>query len=198
MSKDIGGGAKGDTMNVTQMKSGLFQQHIFGGRPPLQITGGTRALCTFEEGSKALEAHGCVFQSFSEGLTPDGFFFHQASSRQGLVDTSVKTAETGQLQHDMVKAFEGLMVHYDGSVRDNIGTIVQFAYGNDGFDGSQLVNVPTGTQKEMATFVDLKMMAARHNVRRGWIPGKSKKPILIQQRQLLRQMRLSGLEPSLE
>jgi hypothetical protein len=98
----------------------------------------------------------------------------------------------------MVKAFEGLMVHYDGSVRDNIGTIVQFAYGNDGFDGSQLVNVPTGTQKEMATFVDLKMMAARHNVRRGWIPGKSKKPILIQQRQLLRQMRLSGLEPSLE
>lgn len=56
------------------------------------------------------------------------------AGREGLVDTAVKTAETGYLQRRLVKCLEDLVVHYDGSVRNAIGEIVEFIYGADGLD----------------------------------------------------------------
>lgn len=56
------------------------------------------------------------------------------AGREGLVDTAVKTAETGYLQRRLVKCLEDLVVHYDGSVRNAIGEIVEFTYGGDGLD----------------------------------------------------------------
>ncbi len=37
--------------------------------------------------------------------------------REGLVDTAVKTAETGYMQRRLMKAMEDLCVQYDGTVR---------------------------------------------------------------------------------
>ncbi|KAA6310294.1 MAG: putative DNA-directed RNA polymerase III subunit RPC1, partial [Streblomastix strix] len=54
--------------------------------------------------------------------------------REGLVDTAVKTAETGYMQRRLMKALEDLSVMYDGSVRGSTGSIVQLCYGQDGFD----------------------------------------------------------------
>lgn len=56
------------------------------------------------------------------------------AGREGLVDTAVKTAETGYLQRRLVKCLEDLVVNYDGSVRNAIGEIVEFTYGGDGLD----------------------------------------------------------------
>lgn len=56
--------------------------------------------------------------------------------REGLVDTAVKTAETGYIQRRLVKAMEDVMVQYDGTVRNSQGMIVQFIYGEDGMDGT--------------------------------------------------------------
>ena len=54
--------------------------------------------------------------------------------REGLVDTAVKTAETGYMQRRLMKALEDLCVAYDGSVRTSESNIVQFKYGDDGLD----------------------------------------------------------------
>lgn len=54
--------------------------------------------------------------------------------REGLVDTAVKTAETGYMQRRLVKSLEDLVIHYDGSVRNAEGDIVQIVYGSDGLD----------------------------------------------------------------
>lgn len=43
-------------------------------------------------------AKGFVANSFYSGLTPTEFFFHTMAGREGLVDTAVKTAETGYMQ----------------------------------------------------------------------------------------------------
>jgi len=188
MSKKIGGGAKGDIPNVTQMAAVLGEQFIFGKRPEKQITGKTRTLCAFEPGSKSLESQGCVLRSFSEGLTMTEFFFHAMASRQGLMDTAVKTSEIGSIHHKMVKAVEGVTVAYDGSVRNQFGTIIQFAYGNDGFDASQLLSVPTRGTQNLATFMDFKMTAARMNVARGWAPRETSGRILQGRRKLLRSL----------
>src|SRR4051794_8148927 len=53
----------------------------------------------------------------------------------GLIDTAVKTAETGYIQRRLVKALEDVMAKYDGTVRNSLGDIVQFVYGEDGLDG---------------------------------------------------------------
>ena len=54
--------------------------------------------------------------------------------REGLVDTAVKTAETGYMQRRLVKALEDLCVQYDMTVRNSMGEIIQFNYGGDGLD----------------------------------------------------------------
>lgn len=38
------------------------------------------------------------------GLTPTEFFFHTMAGREGLVDTAVKTAETGYMSRRLMKA----------------------------------------------------------------------------------------------
>lgn len=48
-------------------------------------------------------ARGFVENSFYSGLTPTEFFFHTMAGREGLVDTAVKTAETGYMQRRLVK-----------------------------------------------------------------------------------------------
>ena len=40
--------------------------------------------------------------------------------REGLVDTAVKTAETGYMQRRLVKSLEDLVQHYDGTVRSDM------------------------------------------------------------------------------
>lgn len=72
--------------------------------------------------------------SFYTGLTPTEFLFHAISGREGLVDTAVKTAETGYMQRRLMKALEDLVTHYDSSVRNAVGGVVQFRYGDDGLD----------------------------------------------------------------
>lgn len=54
--------------------------------------------------------------SFFSGLAPTEFFFHTMAGREGLVDTAVKTAETGYMSRRLMKALEDLVVHYDGTV----------------------------------------------------------------------------------
>lgn len=51
-----------------------------------------------------------------------------------LVDTAVKTSRSGYLQRCLMKNLESLKVHYDYTVRDSDGSIVQFRYGEDGID----------------------------------------------------------------
>merc|ERR1719433_425927 len=52
----------------------------------------------------------------------------------GLVDTAVKTAETGYMQRRLVKSLEDLVQHYDGTVRNSTNEVIQFEYGGDGLD----------------------------------------------------------------
>ena len=58
--------------------------------------------------------------------------------REGLIDTAVKTSETGYIQRRLVKALEDVMVRYDGTVRNSHGGIVQFIYGEDGMAGEAI------------------------------------------------------------
>jgi DNA-directed RNA polymerase I subunit RPA1 len=79
------------------------------------------------------------------------YYFHCMAGREGLVDTAVKTSRSGYadvcglwvgwrcggtwavvacsyLQRCLIKHLEDLKIHYDLTVRDNDGSVVQFRY----------------------------------------------------------------------
>lgn len=60
------------------------------------------------------------------------------AGREGIIDTAVKTSETGYIQRRLIKALEGVMVHYDRTARNSQGSIVQFLYGEDGMAGEKI------------------------------------------------------------
>lgn len=84
-----------------------------------------RSLPHFEKNSKHPAAKGFVKNSFFTGLTATEFFFHTMGGREGLIDTAVKTADTGYMQRRLMKSLESLTVNYDYSVRSTSGEIVQ-------------------------------------------------------------------------
>jgi len=50
------------------------------------------------------------------------------------------TSQTGYIQRRLVKGLEDLKVEYDGTVRNNMGKIVQFLYGEDGAETTRVEN----------------------------------------------------------
>lgn len=87
-----------------------------------------RSLPHFVRGDKAPAGKGFVANSFFSGLTPTEFFFHTMAGREGLVDTAVKTAETGYMSRRLMKALEDLFVHYDGTVRAGSPAVADLLY----------------------------------------------------------------------
>lgn len=50
------------------------------------------------------------------------------------------TSQTGYIQRRLIKGLEDLKVEYDMTVRNSKGKIIQFAYGDDGFDSTKVEN----------------------------------------------------------
>ncbi|EUC41112.1 hypothetical protein COCMIDRAFT_9124 [Bipolaris oryzae ATCC 44560] len=129
-------GSKGSTVNISQMVALVGQQAVEGQRIPFGFK--YRTLPHFSKDDYSPESRGFVENSYLRGLTPSEFFFHAMAGREGLIDTAVKTAETGYIQRRLVKALEDVMVKYDGTVRNSMGDIVEFIYGEDGLDGAHI------------------------------------------------------------
>ena len=129
-------GSKGEPLNVAQMMACLGQTAIEGKRVPYGFT--DRTLPHYKKYDDSAEARGFIESSFIRGLTPQEFFFHAMSGREGLIDTAVKTADTGYIQRQLIKSMEDLTVQHDGTVRDTNNNIVQYHYGEDGINPTKI------------------------------------------------------------
>ncbi|KAJ5594031.1 DNA-directed RNA polymerase III subunit RPC1 [Penicillium hispanicum] len=125
-------GSKGSSINVSQMVA-LVGQQIIGGQR-VQDGFQDRTLPHFPKNARQPPSKGFVRNSFFSGLEPTEFIFHAMSGREGLVDTAVKTAETGYMSRRLMKSLEDLSTMYDDTVRNSSASIVQFQYGDDKLD----------------------------------------------------------------
>jgi DNA-directed RNA polymerase II subunit RPB1 len=132
----VSAGSKGKLINIAQMIACLGQQNVDGKRIPNSYN--NRSLPHFRKYDVSPESKGFVESSFIGGLKPQEFFFHAMGGREGLIDTAVKTSETGYIQRKLIKAMEDCKVVYDLSVRNANGTIIQFKYGDDGMDYNKI------------------------------------------------------------
>ena len=134
----VNAGSKGSDINISQMISCLGQQTVDGKRIPYGFE--NRTLPHYTKFDDSPKARGFVESSFISGLTPEELFFHAMGGRVGLIDTAVKTSQTGYIQRRLIKGLEDLKVEYDMTVRNNKQKIVQFQYGDDGIDTVRVEN----------------------------------------------------------
>ena len=136
--KIVNSGSKGSLINISQMISCLGPQSIEGKRAPYGFD--NRTLPHFTKYDDSPTARGFIESSYITGLSAHEMFFHAMAGRIGLIDTAVKTSQTGYAQRRIVKSMEDILVAYDGTVRNHMGKIVQFRYGEDGFDSCKVEN----------------------------------------------------------
>lgn len=152
----ITAGTKGTPHNASQIMRTVGQQSINGKRVQNGLK--NRVLSCYEQNDRSAEAGGFVSSNFQIGLTPQEVFFTAQAARVGLVDTAIKTSETGYMQRRLIKAAEDSIVRNDGTVRNALNQIVQFQYGEDGFCGttpeSQFVIWKTFNEKDFAEEYD--------------------------------------------
>jgi DNA-directed RNA polymerase subunit A' len=125
-------GARGSSLNIGQMAACVGQQSVRGKRILRGYAG--RALPHFVDGDPSPRARGFVYNSYQTGLDAIEFFFHAMGGREGLVDTAVRTQQSGYMQRRLINALEHIRLEYDSTVRDSAGDIIQFRYGEDGVD----------------------------------------------------------------
>ena len=125
-------GARGSSLNIGQMVACVGQQSVRGKRILRGYAG--RALPHFIPNDPRPKARGFVYNSYQTGLDAIEFFFHAMGGREGLVDTAVRTQQSGYMQRRLINALEHIRLEYDSTVRDSAGDIIQFRYGEDGVD----------------------------------------------------------------
>lgn len=130
-------GAKGDVLSaICQTRGFLGQTSIIDRRVAFGYD--KRTLPHFSKDDYGAVSRGFIVNNFFNGLDPHEVFFHQMGGRVGVIDTAIKTAESGYMQRRLIKALEDLSVKYGGTVRNGVNNIVQFAYGDDGIDPCKL------------------------------------------------------------
>ena len=125
-------GARASMLNLTQITACVGQQSVRGGR--IDRGYNERTLPHFRKNELGAKARGFVHSSYKEGLDPIEFFFHAMGGREGLVDTAIRTAQSGYMQRRLVNALQDLNVKDNGLVTDNRGMIIQTMFGEDGVD----------------------------------------------------------------
>jgi DNA-directed RNA polymerase II subunit RPB1 len=130
--KCVTSGSKGNPLNIYQIM-GVFGQLTIGGTR-IKKNVEQRSLPHFHRNDDTPEARGFIFNNLVTGLNGHEFFFLTAAGREGLIDTAIKTAQTGYIQRRLIKALEDLAVRYDGTVRSANDTIIQYIYGENGIN----------------------------------------------------------------
>ena len=124
--------AKGKPDNVANMSGGRGQVVLNFARIKKKVN--NRTLPHFFQNDDRPEARGYIESSLYEGLKPLEFFMDAMTGREGLIDTAIKTSESGYIQRRLIKCMEDLAVHYDGTVRNGNNVIIQYLYGDSQLD----------------------------------------------------------------
>lgn len=132
----IEAGSKGSDLNICQIAVFVGQQNVAGSRIPFGFR--RRTLPHFMLDDYGETSRGMATRGYVEGLQPHEFYFHTMAGREGLIDTAVKTSDTGYLQRKLVKALEDVHAAYDGTVRNANQELIQLMYGEDGLDGARI------------------------------------------------------------
>ena len=181
----ISAGSKGSYVNNSQIRVLVGQQNIEGKRIPLTYGGRTNPAYSTTQGEFPInatpeqedierrllyESRGFVTHCYMEGLSVQEFFFHAEGGREGVIDTAVKTSQSGYIQRKLVKKMEDLVKSYsDGLIVNSKNMVIQFNYGQN-FDPSRMVKI--GDNK--MSFTNVSNLVDRLNTEVEWDNWKNR------------------------
>jgi DNA-directed RNA polymerase II subunit RPB1 len=140
--KAILSGSSGADLNASQIAAFIGQTIVEGKR--IQNKFNNRTLPCFFQYENSASARGFIFNSFVKGMDPVELFFHCAGSREGIINTSINTANTGYVQRRLIKLLEDIKQEYDGTVRNAVGKIIQIVYGDNGVNVEKQIEQKIG------------------------------------------------------
>ena len=82
-------GARGADENIQQICALVGQQHVDTKR--IQKKNNNRSLAYFHQNDDSAQARGFVENTFTKGIHPAQFIYHNMGAREGLIDTAVKS-----------------------------------------------------------------------------------------------------------
>jgi len=126
----------GNILNITQMACCVGQQSLWGKRISFGYT--NRTLPFFKENDLSPISRGFIKTPFLKGLKPYEFFFGAITGRDSLMDLALRTPKSGYLYRRLANSLQDLKVAYDGTLRDGSDNVIQFEYGDDSLDVSEL------------------------------------------------------------
>lgn len=137
----IRAGSKGSPMNIMQIAGMLGQQSVQDGRVlhGAELTA-PRALPSFAAGDIGPEACGFIANGYLSGMTPEEASMHDMAGREGLVNTSVRTAQSGTIQRRMIGMLQPHRTSATGATMYS-QTLMQLEYGGDGYDMTRVHRV---------------------------------------------------------
>ena len=122
--------AKGKIENIGNIMGALGQNVLDGKRIKKKVN--NRTLPHFFQNDDRAFARGYIKNSYYHGLTPQEFFFHHLTAREGMIDTALKTSDSGYLQRKLIKGMEDIFMAYDKTIRSGNNVIIQMIYGDNG------------------------------------------------------------------
>ncbi|MEM3062489.1 MAG: hypothetical protein QW303_02940 [Nitrososphaerota archaeon] len=138
----IASGSSGTEMNAGQIVGSIGQVIVEGKRISKKFN--NRTLPTFAQHDDSPFARGFCYNSFLSGLNPTEFFFQVMAGREGIINTAIKTADTGYVQRKLIKFLEDIKVEYDGTVRNANNKIIQYVYGDNGINTENQIDQKIG------------------------------------------------------
>lgn len=159
--------AKGSKAKAIEIVGSMGNSYVNNELPALNISNNKRWLSTFSVDDKRLQSRGFSINSYFEGMDVDAYFAQCQSGRMGLIDTAVGTASIGYMQRKMVKAQEDLVINYDGSIRNQVGVIFQFAYGPN-FKTQEMVLDNSDDNFSVFSFINIKETVGKINYDNGF------------------------------
>jgi len=104
--RTITSGSKGNMINIMQIMGLVGQQRIWGSRITYGLT--DRTLPSFHRFDIGASSKGFCKNCYMDGLSPAEFFFASMGGRAGVIDTAVRTAESGYISRRLIKGMEEL------------------------------------------------------------------------------------------
>jgi DNA-directed RNA polymerase II subunit RPB1 len=139
----VNSGAKGSANKITDMAVARGQQVIDFKRIKKKVN--NRTFPHFFQNDDRPEARGYLESSLYEGQNVIEVFIDSMGGREGLIDTAIKTADSGYINRRLIKCMEDVAIHYDGTVRNGNNVIVQYVYGDSHLDQVKQKNTPLKT-----------------------------------------------------
>ncbi len=156
-------GAKGKEVNLAQIMGALGQDIFKGKRIEKEVN--NRTLPHFHQNDDTPLARGYIEHSYLEGLSPEEFFFHHMTGREGLIDTAIKTAETGYISRKLMKGLEDVGSKYDGTVRTGNNLILQYIYSDFNLDQTKQKKIKMKTIEMGNSEIDKKFSLTESEIK---------------------------------